>query len=154
MNCISLMLIITDDSALNTAVSYLVYGLLKSHASQCPPRIMGSIKVSEDVSTHPSLRANPNPPPPQTLDLIQGRVDVPLATWIDPMLCDLNLTWLSRNGRGFNDNSWKRKREMGARKKGGGGLGVYGWIISGTTHFQSLSLVSGSQESIGLKTSC
>ena len=37
-----------------------------------------------DASTHPSLRANPNPAPTETLDLTQRRVGAPLETRIDP----------------------------------------------------------------------
>ena len=47
-------------------------------------RTSGSIKDSGNVSTHPSLRANPNPAPTQTLDLTQGRVGACPETWIDP----------------------------------------------------------------------
>ena len=43
----------------------------------------GSIQVSGDVPTHPSLRPNPNPiqAPTQTLDLTQ--VDASPESWID-----------------------------------------------------------------------
>ena len=41
----------------------------------------GSIRVSGDVSTLPSLRPNPSPTP----NLTQGRVGAPQGTWIDPL---------------------------------------------------------------------
>ena len=42
----------------------------KYNNSYIVPGLLGPIQDSGDVSIHPSLGANPNPAPPQTLDLL------------------------------------------------------------------------------------
>ena len=56
------------------------------------PGCTGSIQVSGDEPTLPSLRPNPNPKPAptQTLGLREGRVSPSPETWIDPMYCSIS----------------------------------------------------------------
>ena len=71
-----------------------------------PTRDLGTIQVSGDVSTHPSLRPNPNPKsaPTQTLGLREGRV----ATSQEPGLTKSSfVSWLA---------NYNNKRNVGKQQ--------------------------------------